>query len=72
MAVEKKIVIAGAGMTGLMCALKLTERMPGSRIVIFDKSATAGGMYNSVTDAGGNIFDHGMHVIYESCNTILK
>lgn len=56
-------------MTGLMCALKLTEKMPGSRIVIFDKSAMAGGMYNSVTDADGNIFDHGMHVIYESCNS---
>lgn len=68
MSAENKIVIAGAGMTGLMCALKLTERVPGTRIVIFDKSATVGGMYHSVTDAGGNIFDHGMHVIYESCN----
>lgn len=65
---NEKIVVAGAGMTGLMCALKLTEKISGNRIVIFDKSPVSGGMYNSVTGADGSLFDHGMHVIYESCN----
>jgi protoporphyrinogen oxidase len=68
MSSEKKVVIAGAGMTGMMCALKLTEKIPGSRIVIFDKAPLTGGMYNSVVQGDGKIFDHGMHVIYESCN----
>lgn len=63
-----KIVIAGAGVTGMMCALKLTETVPASNIVIFDKSLETGGMYNSVSYEDGKVFDHGMHVIYESCN----
>ena len=65
---DKKVVIAGAGLTGMMSALKLTESMPGSDIVMFDKSPATGGMYNSIDCGDGKIFDHGMHVIYESCN----
>ena len=65
---HKKIVIAGAGMTGMMCALKLRENHPNAPIVIFDKSEQIGGMYGSISYKEGHIFDYGMHVIYESCN----
>jgi protoporphyrinogen oxidase len=65
----KKIVVAGAGMTGLMCALQLRKEHPNKPIVVFDKSTHIGGMYSSIEyDTEGYIFDHGMHVIYESCN----
>lgn len=65
----KKIVIAGAGMTGMMCALQLRKIYPNKPIVVFDKSTHVGGMYSSIEYTEGYIFDHGMHVIYESCNT---
>lgn len=61
------IVVAGAGITGLMIALQLTKTHPGSRITVFDRAAEVGGMYASVKYASGQVFDHGMHVIYESC-----
>jgi len=51
-----------------MCALKLRKIHPNKPIVVFDKSAQVGGMYGSVNYKEGHIFDHGMHVIYESCN----
>jgi protoporphyrinogen oxidase len=61
------IVVAGAGITGLMIALQLTKTHPGSRISVFDRAAEVGGMYASVKYPNGQVFDHGMHVIYESC-----
>lgn len=62
------VVIAGGGLTGLMCALKLKQLHPGSKIVVFDRSAQVGGMYASILYTEGIRFDNGMHVIYESCN----
>lgn len=62
------IVIAGAGLTGLMCALKLKLDNPSENIIVFEKAPSAGGMYNSIEYGDGIIFDHGMHVVYESCN----
>ena len=55
-------------MTGLMTALRLTKLYPDRRIVVFDRSPRLGGMYGSVSYPDGIVFDHGMHVIYESCN----
>jgi protoporphyrinogen oxidase len=66
--IDNSIVIAGGGLTGLMCALKLRQLYPDRRIVIFDKSAQIGGMYSSLFSMEGAEFDHGMHLIYESCN----
>jgi len=60
--------IAGAGLTGLMCALKIKLDNPSENIIVFEKASSAGGMYNSIEYDGGIIFDHGMHVVYESCN----
>ena len=65
---NKTTVIAGAGLTGLMCALKLITDNPKAKIVIFDSAIHAGGMYSSLIYPNGAVFDHGMHVIYESCN----
>jgi protoporphyrinogen oxidase len=65
---KKTVVIAGAGITGLMCALKLKKEKPALDIVVFDKSTSCGGMYGSIAYADDVLFDYGMHVIYESCN----
>lgn len=69
--VKGKIVIAGAGVTGLMAALRIKQLDPGAEIVIFDKADRPGGMYQSIEYPGGRVFDHGMHVIYESCNPVV-
>jgi protoporphyrinogen oxidase len=65
---DRTTAIAGAGLTGLMCALKMKLSNPSENIIVFEKAPSAGGMYNSVEYENGIIFDHGMHVIYESCN----
>lgn len=64
---SNNIVIAGAGIPGLMIALRLTYTKPDSRIVIFDRASDVGGVYATVKYANGRVFDHGMHIIYESC-----
>lgn len=66
---NRTTVIAGAGLTGLMCAMKLKLDDPAANIIVIEKAPYAGGMYNSVEYGDGIIFDYGMHVIYESCNT---
>jgi protoporphyrinogen oxidase len=62
------IVIAGAGLTGLMSALRLTKLHPKKKIILFDRSSTPGGMYGTLAYEEKWKFDYGMHVIYESCN----
>jgi protoporphyrinogen oxidase len=64
---SKNIVIAGAGIPGLMIALRLVNTKPDSRIVVFDRAAEVGGVYATINYANGRVFDHGMHIIYESC-----
>lgn len=66
---ENAIVIAGAGLTGLMSALRLRQLNPDKKIVLFDRSSEIGGMYGSIAYPDNIIFDYGMHVIYESCNS---
>jgi protoporphyrinogen oxidase len=61
-------LIAGAGLTGLMSALKLSKLKPNQKIIVFDKASGLGGKYSSFTYSDDFIFDNGMHVIYESCN----
>lgn len=63
-----KVVIAGAGMTGLMMALRIKQLDPRIDVVIFDRADRPGGMYQSIEYPDGRLFDYGMHLIYESCN----
>lgn len=66
---EKSFIIAGAGLTGLMAALMLTKIHPNKKIVIFEKSSSIGGKNQSIIYSNDEVFDFGMHLIYESCNT---
>lgn len=68
---DRKIVIAGAGVTGLMMALRIKQLDPNAEIIIFDKADRPGGMYQSIEYPNGRIFDYGMHLIYESCNPVV-
>lgn len=65
---EKAYIIGGAGLTGLMAALMLSKKKPKKKIIIFEKSPTLGGKNQSAIYANNEIFDFGMHLIYESCN----
>ncbi len=62
------VLIAGGGLTGLMCALKIRRLHPGKRIVLLERSNQLGGLYGSRLYSDNIRFDNGMHVIYESCN----
>jgi protoporphyrinogen oxidase len=66
--VNGTIVIAGAGLTGLMSALRLSKLHPQKKIILFDRSSTPGGMYGTLEYERKWRFDYGMHLIYESCN----
>jgi protoporphyrinogen oxidase len=68
---KKCILIVGAGLTGLMIALRLRKLYPNIRIVVTEKSHRLGGMYQSFKYDDSVIFDYGMHIIYESCNPII-
>ncbi len=59
------VVIAGAGMTGLIAALVLRKRHPDLPISIIEPSAEAGGNYRCVHTAHG-IFDQGMRLYYDT------
>lgn len=65
---NKSIVIAGAGLTGLMSAIKLRQLYPDKEIIVFDRAHHVGGMYSSLSYSQSVMFDYGMHIIYESCN----
>jgi len=66
---EEAYIIAGAGLTGLMAALMLSKKKPKKKIIIFDKSSSLGGKNQSIIYPNNEIFDFGMHLIYESCNS---
>ncbi len=57
----KKIVVVGAGVTGLYSSLKLLEN--GYEVELIEAGSKVGGMAKSITD-GDFIFDVGSHVIH--------
>jgi protoporphyrinogen oxidase len=60
---QKKIVIIGAGPTGLGAAYRLNELGYGNW-VLYEKSAYVGGHASSHVDAQGFVWDEGGHVIF--------
>lgn len=62
---EPRILIAGAGMTGMMAALLLARRVDPARITLIESAAVSGGNYRSVS-IGGQRFDQGMRMLYET------
>ena len=59
-------MVVGGGMTGLLCALELRKSNPQSNITVVETSSAVGGTYKSYRDTSGNVFDHGMHLLYET------
>lgn len=65
---EKLIMVVGSGLTGLMCALKLKLLNLKKTIIIIERESKIGGLYSGLSKISGIDFDHGMHLIYTSCN----
>jgi protoporphyrinogen oxidase len=66
---QKKFVIIGGGIAGLMIARFIrAHRDPKADITIIERESHFGGQYSCV-DYGseGGRFDHGMHIFYETC-----
>jgi len=66
MRTNNPVVIAGAGMTGLIAALLLRHRYPQLPIVIIESSASAGGNYRCINYAEHGAFDQGMRIYYDT------
>jgi protoporphyrinogen oxidase len=62
----QKILIIGAGPTGLSAALRLKE-LGYKNFLIFERRSYAGGLCASFKDDKGFTWDLGGHVIYSSC-----
>jgi protoporphyrinogen oxidase len=60
------IVIAGAGMTGMMTALLLKRHHPGKHVIVIESATHGGGNYRPVTYKDGGSFDQGMRMLYET------
>ena len=66
MIATKKIVISGAGITGLVSALLLLEKHEGENIYLVDKNKEAGGLLRRFDYGAWGTFDYGMHNILET------
>src|SRR3954471_511911 len=66
---RKKVVILGAGVTGLGAAHHLAKS--GAEVHLVDKEATAGGVCRSFRE-GDFIFDYGPHKFYTLLDGILE
>jgi len=67
----QKILIIGAGVTGLGLAYKLLQRKDANfEIKIIEKENFAGGLSGSFT-SGGHIFDYGSHRIHPATDEII-
>lgn len=61
-----KIVISGAGITGLVSALLLSQKHKGENIYIVDKNQEAGGLLRRFNYGCWGSFDYGMHNMLET------
>lgn len=69
MSSKPHVVLVGSGLPTLILALKMSQDRPDLKIALVEKGPKLGGSY-STYDYGseGGLFDHGMHIIYESCD----
>jgi protoporphyrinogen oxidase len=64
----KNVVISGSGLSGIMAAKMLLEiKDIKSRIIIVEREANIGGQFGSYDYGDFGLFDHGMHIFYETC-----
>ncbi|AIN97200.1 UDP-galactopyranose mutase [Leishmania panamensis] len=63
MSADKRVVVIGAGPTGLGAAVRLME-LKHLNFHIYDASAVPGGLSRSVRDENGFLWDMGGHVIF--------
>lgn len=72
MKVNKKYVVVGAGIAGLISALKLIDKgIEGQDILIIDKEGEPGGLLRSWASVGNGNFDIGTHILAETGNDVV-
>jgi protoporphyrinogen oxidase len=72
MKVNKKYVVVGAGIAGLISALKLIDKgIEGQDILIIDKESEPGGLLRSWASVGNGNFDIGTHILAETGNDVV-
>jgi protoporphyrinogen oxidase len=64
--VSPQIVISGAGISGLLCALVLSERGHGPQILVVDRNREPGGLLRRFNYGEWGDFDYGMHNVLET------
>ena len=74
---NKKVIIMGAGITGLTAAYKLSK--DGYNVIVYEKDKVIGGLAKSYKDEDGFIYDLGPHefctenkIIFNLLNELLK
>ncbi len=64
------LIIVGGGFPSLVLAQLASKFFgPLSRIAIIEAGDAVGGMFSSWTNSDGEIFDHGIHILYETGQT---
>jgi protoporphyrinogen oxidase len=64
---EKPIVISGSGLGSLMMARMIREIYGDNRPIVFvEQASKIGGQFGSFDYGSDGLFDHGMHIYYES------
>jgi protoporphyrinogen oxidase len=64
----KHFVFVGGGLPSMMMAYWLKSKNPNFSVSIIEKSGGLGGQYGSFRYRNGIVFDHGMHLYYETGN----
>lgn len=67
---NKKIVILGAGITGLTAAYALSKK--GYKVTVFEKSKEVGGLATSYIDKEGCVYDYGPHEFCTENKELIK
>lgn len=67
--VEKRVVIAGAGLAGLAAAKYLNEQ--GFQVLLLEKRDRAGGKVSAWQDADGDWLESGLHVFFGAYRNLL-
>jgi protoporphyrinogen oxidase len=63
---NKRVVVVGGGMAGLVTALLLTDHVHGANITLIEREAELGGLWRSFDYGQNGHFDYGMHNLFET------
>lgn len=59
-------IIVGGGLSGLLAALLRNSHHPNDRVILLERSASAGGLLRSFDYGADGCFDYGTHILQET------